>query len=114
MILKQQKTEVSVLAKQADLQAQRLHKIRRTAKHWSQQTFGQPESLLLAFLVGFAATGKPKRAEKDRGDESDGETSVCREGKSRALKALEASFLAWRIIGKPISAVSAVESSAQS
>lgn len=98
-MLKRAHREVDVLSRQADLQQQRLKDIRKTAKAWKLQTFGRPESLILAFTAGFALAGRSGDTESE--DEQRAESSTS-QGKSRALKTMEAAFLAWRLIGKPI------------
>lgn len=99
MSLKREMKAVEALSLQAELQEQRLVAIRKAAKSWKRQTFGRPESLLLAFIAGFAIAGKPGNRQSG---EADGDKEEKSSGKSRALKAAEAAFLAWRLIGKPI------------
>lgn len=99
MILKKHQTEVKELSLQANLQAEQLQRIRHDVKSWKWEAFGRPESLVLAFLSGFAIAGG---SNKDVVNDADNATVAQSPGKNRALQAVEASLLAWRVLGRPV------------
>lgn len=96
MMLSRQRSKVDALAADATLQKTRLVLLGNDVRRWKRQTFARPDALLLAFLAGFVVgpSGSTKHTEERESEESGGQPWP--------IKALEASFLAWRLFGRQV------------
>ena len=92
MSLRRQKARVAAISSHATEQARHLKRVRAGMRRWKRQTFARPESLALAFIAGMAISSPA------------GEPDQQSSGKGLAIKALEASFLAWRLLGNRVTA----------
>lgn len=90
MTLRRQKARVSALSSLATEQKRLLTGLRAGMRRWKRETFGRPETLALAFVAGLALAPSSDQPEEESG------------GKKFPMKLLEASFLAWRLLGNRV------------
>lgn len=95
-MLSRQKSVVDALAADATLQKTRLLLLKNGIHRWKQKTFARADILILAFLAGMAVAPSNKGKHSDDTDRTDDS------GQSFPVKALEASFLAWRLFGQQV------------